>query len=126
MAMRGRGYAAVLAALIGLVLWAGTAAAHHGWRWTEDGNFEVTGVVTSIRLGNPHGVLMVDVEGEMWEVEIGSPSLNARAGLEDSMFVEGMVIVISGHRSADANERRVKAERVYINGMEYNIYPSRD
>lgn len=37
---------------------AGPVMAHHGWRWTADGNFELTGIIKSARLGNPHGVLV--------------------------------------------------------------------
>ena len=37
--------------------------AHHGWSWTTGGNIDLTGIITSVRLGNPHGVLKVDVEG---------------------------------------------------------------
>lgn len=115
----------VMAAVIGVLL-TGVAAAHHGWRWTEDGNFEVFGFIKTVQLGNPHGALVLDVEGEDWLVEIGSPSRNARAGLEDAMLVEGLEILISGQRSADPGERRVKAERVYVDGVEYNLYPDRD
>ena len=110
----------------GLVGVFGPALAHHGWRWTEDGNFEVFGVITSAQLGNPHGVLMLDVDGEVWRVEIGSPSRNARAGLEDGLLTVGRDILISGQRSADEGELRVKAERVYLDGVEYNLYPDRD
>ena len=39
-------------------------AAHHGWRWTTGGNIELTGLITEARLGNPHGILTVDVNGE--------------------------------------------------------------
>lgn len=115
-----------IGALVGLMLYVGPAAAHHGWRWTEEGNFEVVGTITSVQLGNPHGVLLLDVNGEQWQVELGSPGRNARAGLEDALLVEGMEILISGHRSADTGERRVKAERVYLGGVEYNLYPDRD
>jgi len=52
---------------------AGSALAHHGWRWTADGNFELTGIIKTARLGNPHGVLEVDAEGETWTVEAGQP-----------------------------------------------------
>jgi hypothetical protein len=118
----------VLGAIVALagMLVASVASAHHGWRWTEEGNIEVFGIVTSVQLGNPHGVLMLDVEGEAWRVEIGSPNRNARAGLEDHMLQVGMDILISGQSSADPDEKRVKAERVYIDGVEYNLYPNRD
>ena len=28
--------------------------AHHGWRWTDDGDFELTGRITAAELGNAH------------------------------------------------------------------------
>src|SRR3546814_8060688 len=28
------------------------ALAHHGWRWAEDGNFELTGIIETVQLGN--------------------------------------------------------------------------
>jgi hypothetical protein len=113
----------------GAVLSAGfgrAAFAHHGWRWTEDGNFELTGVITAVRLGNPHGILDVDADGEAWIVEVGQPYRHARAGLTDEMLVEGVEITASGGRSADHSENRMKAERVTIDGTLYDLYPDRD
>jgi hypothetical protein len=101
------------------------AFAHHGWRWTEDGNFELTGVITAVRLGNPHGILDVDADGEAWIVEVGQPYRNARAGLTDDMLVPGVEIVASGGRSADHAENRMKAERITIAGVLYELYPER-
>ena len=101
------------------------ALAHHGWRWTEDGLFELTGVITTARLGNPHGILEVDAEGEAWIVEVGQPWRNARAGLADDMLVPGVEILVLGARSADHSENRVKAESVTIDGVLYELYTSR-
>jgi hypothetical protein len=115
------GFGALLSAGLGRA-----ALAHHGWRWTEDGNFELTGVITAARLGNPHGLLEVDAEGEAWIVEVGQPWRNARAGLTDEMLVEGVEITASGGRSADHSENRMKAERVTIDGVVYELYPERD
>ena len=36
---------------------AGAAYGHHGWSWAEDVVFDLTGVIKSAQLGNPHGVL---------------------------------------------------------------------
>ena len=41
------------------------ALAHHGWSWTQDGFFELKGVIADIYIGNPHATLDVDVEGEL-------------------------------------------------------------
>ena len=102
------------------------ALAHHGWRWTEDGNFELTGLIKTVQLGNPHGVLTVDAEGEVWTVEVGQPWRNERAGLKDEMLSVGREVTISGARSADPAEKKMKAERVIIDGALYNLYPDRD
>lgn len=102
------------------------AAAHHGWRWAEDGNFELTGIIKTAQLGNPHGLLTVDVEGEDWTVEVGQPWRNERAGLTDAMLAPGQEITVSGARSADPADKRVKAERIYIDGQLHNLYPERN
>lgn len=102
------------------------ALAHHGWRWTADGNFELTGLITAAALGNPHGLVTVDADGEIWTVEVGQPWRNHKAGLMDDMLVPGVEIVASGHRAADPAEKRMKAERVTIEGQLYDLYPNRE
>lgn len=102
------------------------AGAHHGWRWTADGNFELTGLIRTVRLGNPHGLLTVDADGEIWTVEVGQPWRNERAGLTDDMLTPGTEIKVIGQRAADEADKRVKAERVTIKGQLYNLYPNRD
>ena len=101
------------------------AAAHHGWRWTADGNFELTGTITAARLGNPHGVLTVAVNDETWTVEVGQPWRNERAGLTDAMLAPGAEITAQGHRHADPAQPVLKAERIVINGQTYDLYPER-
>jgi hypothetical protein len=101
------------------------ARAHHGWRWTDDGQFELTGIIREARLGNPHGVLTIDADGEIWEAEVGQPWRNARAGLDDDMLRPGVEVTLSGHRAADPAERRMKAERVILAGKVHDLYPDR-
>jgi len=119
------GFAGLLAALFAGGGWR-HALAHHGWRWAEDGNFELTGVIKAAQLGNPHGILTIDAEGEVWTVEVGQPWRNERAGLTDDLLSVGREVTISGARSADEADKRVKAERVIIDGQLYNLYPERD
>ena len=99
--------------------------AHHGWRWTEEGNVEVTGVIKSATLGNPHGVLILDVDGEEWRAEVGQPWRNSQAGLPEEKLVAGAEITIDGQKSADPEEKLVKAERVSLDGRDYILYPDR-
>ena len=123
--VRRRALATGLGALIAVGA-AGSAFGHHGWRWTADGNFELTGIIQKAELGNPHGELTVDADGEQWIVEVGQPWRNERAGLSDEMLAPGVEITASGHRSANADEKLMKAERLTIDGTLYDLYPDRD
>jgi len=110
-----------------LVLGGGIAAqAHHGWAWTTGNNIVLTGVIRSVSLGNPHGIVEVDADGEMWRVEVGQPWRNDRAGLEDGDLAEGVEVRFEGEPAADVSERRLKAERLWIDGQQYELYPQRD
>lgn len=115
---------AVMAA--GLALQYGAALAHHGWAWTTGGNVELTGIIKAVRLGNPHGILEVDVEGETWTVEVGQPYRNERAGLKKGELAEGVEIRAIGEPAADASEKRLKVERFFLGDREFVLYPERD
>jgi hypothetical protein len=115
------------AAAIGAALLLPSAAlAHHGWSWTTGENIELTGTITDVSLGNPHGELTLDVDGTPWTVEVGQPWRNSRAGLEDGDLVEGVVLTVSGEPSADPDEKLLKVERLWIGGVEFELYPDRD
>ena len=101
------------------------AFAHHGWRWTDSGDFELTGLITDADLGNPHGVLTIDADGEIWTAEVGQPWRNERAGLTDAMMAPGTEITILGERAADPDQLVVKAEVVIVDGEAYVLYPDR-
>ena len=107
-------------------LFAGPALAHHGWAWTTGENIDVTGTVTEASLGNPHGELKLDVDGEIWTVEVGQPWRNDRAGLTDEDYAPGSELRIVGEPSSTEGERLMKAERVYIGDTEHALYPDRD
>ena len=115
-----RTFATLLAALPAV-----PALAHHGWRWTDSGEFELTGIVTRADLGNPHGILTIDADGEIWTAEVGQPWRNERAGLTDAMMAPGAELTVRGERHADPEVLVVKAEVVVIDGVEYVLYPDR-
>lgn len=117
-------FAALLA--FGLAVSAGAAVAHHGWSWTTGGNIELTGIIKTVRLGNPHGVLEVDVEGDVWTVEVGQPWRNRRAGLNVGDLAEGVEIRAIGEPAADTSLMRMKVERLYLGDREYILYGNRD
>ena len=102
------------------------ALAHHGWSWTTGDNVEVEGVIQQADLGMPHGVLTLDVDGETWTAEIGQPWRNERAGIAEGTLAPGVEVRIEGEPAADISERRVKAERLWIDGREFELDPERD
>ena len=105
---------------------AGGANAHHGWAWTTGKNVEMSGTIKKVRLGNPHGMLEVDVGGEIWTFEVGQPWRNERAGLKDGDLAEGVEIKVIGEPAADATNKRLKVERMFVGDKQYELYPERD
>jgi hypothetical protein len=118
--MRSLRFLALLTSVV-----AAPALAHHGWGWTDGGEFILTGTVAAADLGNPHGVLTMAVNDETWTVEVGQPWRNAQAGLTDEMLAPGAELTVEGHRSADPAQLLMKAERLVIDGQSYNLYPDR-
>ena len=112
--------------LAATLVWAGMALAHHGWAWTTGGNIELTGIITKAELGNPHGVLTIDADGDIWKAEVGQPWRNDRAGLKDGDLAPGVEVKLIGEPSEDINDRLMKVERFYIGDRLYELYPERD
>jgi hypothetical protein len=90
---------------VALLGFAGLSQAHHGWSWAKEGTFQLIGVVEKTTLGNPHGVLVMNAEGEKWIVEVGQPWRNERAGLTDAMLAPGAELTLVGKRSVDPKEK---------------------
>lgn len=114
-----------IALFLWLVFISVQAFAHHGWRWTSDTDVEVSGEIESVKLGNPHGVLVINVNGEKWTAEVGQPWRNQRAGLTAEMMAVGNDIKVEGQRSSNPDELVVKAETVIVKGKRYVLYPDR-
>ncbi|MCE8026752.1 MULTISPECIES: DUF6152 family protein [Halomonadaceae] len=103
-----------------MLLFLAPAQAHHGWVGGE--TIEIEGTITQVRLGNPHGEVQLDVDGETWTVEVGQPWRNERAGLEEGDLAEGVELRVSGEH---ARERVLKAEQLWIGEEHYVLYPGR-
>ena len=107
------------------LLAAGQTFAHHGWSWTQDGFFQLEGVIKQIYIGNPHATLDVDVEGEVWRVELAPPARTIAAGFTEQVAKVGDEVIAIGNRSRDEAEKRMKAVRITVNGKTYDVYPDR-
>lgn len=119
-------YLFILTFVVGLAAHGSLSMAHHGWAWTTGKNVEMTALIKSVRLGNPHGLLEVDVGGERWTFEVGQPWRNERAGLKEGDLAEGVTVRVVGEPSADASDKRLKVERLFLGDREYTLYPDRD
>jgi hypothetical protein len=102
-----------------------TAAAHHGWSWAEGEQSELTGTIEKISFAPPHPSLVVKVEGQSWQVDLGNPGQTQRSGFTEASAEVGDDITILGNRSRDEGEKLIKAVRITIDGKNFDMYPER-
>ena len=115
----------------GMSLWllASGVSAHHSFatHYDYDKEITVTGVVTDIRLANPHSFFEVDVTVagggiETWEIEGNSIPLLARAGITADTFQLGETVTVTGMLSRDPDRSLMfgmRAEKP--DGETYNL-----
>lgn len=108
-----------------LALTALPAAAHHGWSTYTIDDFTLTGDVTEIRLGNPHDILIVEAEGQTWEVWLSPPSRSRQAGFDESAIAVGDSVTAYGNRHGDMETMEMKTEKLTVDGVDYELYPER-
>jgi hypothetical protein len=116
---------AAAALFLTLALGAPAALAHHGWSGYGDDDFVLSGVVEEVSLGNPHGHLIVRSEGEVWDVVLGPPARNERAGITDGVIKVGDTVTAHGHRHRDPGRLEMKTELIEVGAQVYDIYPDR-
>ena len=113
-----------LGTLGGLV--APQALAHHGWGGYGAEEFSLSGTVQSANLGGPHGLVRVrDPEGRVWDVVLGPPRNQSRAGLTEDALPAGVAVTAYGHRHLDPNRLEMKTERLRVADRVFDIYPDR-
>jgi hypothetical protein len=84
--------------------------AHHSFAAEFDSDKPVTvkGVITSVRLENPHSWFFLDVTGadgkiEKWAFEASTPSSLIRSGFKPGTVKAGDEVTIKGYHARDAN-----------------------
>jgi hypothetical protein len=99
-------------AVIGLILAAAPAWAHHAFAAEFDAKRPVhlVGVVSKVELINPHAWIHVDVkeaDGKVttWMVEAGSPNVLLRRGFTKTTVAIGTAVVVDGYQSKDGSMR---------------------
>jgi hypothetical protein len=86
------------------------ALAHHSFAAEFDADKPVTvkGVITSVRLENPHSWFFLDVTGtdgkvEKWAFEASTPSSLIRSGFKPGTVKAGDEVTIKGYHARDAS-----------------------
>ena len=111
-------------ALVGALL-VSSAAAHHGWAWTEEETFTLAGAIEDIYLGNPHARLKVKAADGVWDVDLAPPVRTKRAGFDEDAARVGDAVTATGNRSRDHGQLWMKAITIEVNGKRYDVYPDR-
>lgn len=115
----------LLAGSATLLVTALPAKAHHGWSSFGSSVFELTGTVEHVYFGNPHGELEVRADDGIWEVGLGPPFRNGRAGLDETSVKVGDEVTAIGKRHRDPDVLAMKTERLIVGDKTYDIYPER-
>lgn len=110
-----------LVLLVLCILVASNAMGHHGWGWSSDEEFQLSGKIIHIEWGHPHSIMTLESNGEIWAVEIGQPWLKAEARVPNSALSLGTIITVIGQRSSDTKRRFMKATHFIIDGTTYDL-----
>jgi Family of unknown function (DUF6152) len=107
-------------------------SAHHSFSATFDADKPVTvkGVITQIRLENPHSWFFLDVKDaagnvDKWAFEAGTPSGMIRNGFKPGLIKAGTEVTIKGIRARDASQKMgLLRELITADGKVYGTFGS--
>jgi len=115
-----------------VALWTRPAAAHHSFAAAFDATkpVVVTGVITEIRLVNPHSQFVVDVTDasgkvETWRFEGSTPSSLIRSGFKPGTLKTGDRVTVKGSHARDMTQNAGAArEIVTADGRSFIVGPA--
>lgn len=110
----------ILAAGLVLAL-AAPAIAHHGWgSYDASKPLTITGQIKHSTYQYPHVHVMMDHEGNTWEITLAPPSrMEARKAVL-AVVKEGNTMAAYGYAST-ARPHEMRAERITVNGTTYEM-----
>ena len=101
----------LIAAIVGVaLLGAGSAArAHHAFAAEFDVNkpIKFEGKLIKWDMVNPHSWFHMDIKGERWMIEGGSPNQLIRLGVTKNTLSAGMELLIEGYLARDGTNKGV-------------------
>ena len=121
----------VLIAIVVLLAAATAARAHHSFAAAFDANQPVTvhGVITEVRLENPHSWFFLEVRDasgkvEKWGFEASTPTSLIRSGIKPGFIKAGDEVTIKGYHARDSSQNAGAArELVLADGRAFAIGP---
>ena len=109
--------------LIGLLLAAAPAFAHHGFaaEFDQTRPLKLKGTVAKWEVSNPHSWIQMDVKGNdgkvvTWMIEGGSPNNLYRLGFTKDSLPPGSEIVVEGYQAKDLSTRAVGKSVTFADG----------
>jgi hypothetical protein len=109
--------------LIGLLLAAAPAFAHHGFasEFDQTRPLKLKGTVTKWEVTNPHSWIHMDVRGDdgkvvNWMIEAGSPNNLYRLGFTKDALPPGSEIAVDGYQAKDLTNRAVGKSVTFADG----------
>ena len=108
------------------------ARAHHSFAAEFDAEkpISIQGVVTQVRLENPHSWFFLDVTNaqgkiEKWSFEASTPTSLLRSGVKPGFVKAGDMVTIRGYHARDASQNVGAArELVLADGRSFAVGPA--
>jgi hypothetical protein len=107
------------------------ARAHHSFAAVFDANQPVTvrGVITQVRLENPHSWFFLDVKDangkvEKWSFEGSTPTSLIRSGVKPGTIKTGDEVTVKGYHARDASQNVGAAREIVMSdGRAFAVGP---
>ena len=102
--------------LLALALSPLAAEAHHGWGSYDSSKvLSMAGPIVEASYQYPHAHLVIEHEGERWEVVLAPPSRMQQRGIAADDLKPGVAVTVEGY-SSKVKPHEMRAERITLDG----------
>ncbi|WP_266204951.1 DUF6152 family protein [Pontibacter kalidii] len=94
---------------------------HHGWaNYDQTKTLDYTGLVEELTYENPHGMLKMQHEDNMWTVVLAPTSRMESRGLTEDMIQPGDSVRVVGYPHKEVKDE-MRAERIYVGDKKFEL-----